>query len=152
MLLNKVSVLRRELPPHKIWAKSDNKYQSYAFWTLMAFTAFVWPFFDKGCKIKFRSWDVSYLHAKFEQNRTINSRLHLLDFKGHCSLCLAFLDRGLAIKLKPWALSYLHTKFEQNRFRNAGDMSCWSSYQLGGADQGLGSENKIIAHPSGEWK
>ena len=43
-----------------------------------------------------------------------------------------------------------YPKFEQNRTRNAGDMSCWSSYQLGGADQGLGSENKIIAHPSGE--
>ena len=33
----------------------------------------------------------SYLHAKFEQNRSINGRD---SFKGHCGLCLAFDGKG----------------------------------------------------------
>merc|ERR1712117_742401 len=68
-----------------------------------------------------RSWSsISYLHAKFEQNRSINTKV---TFKGRCGLCLAFDCKGHATSRSGLSISYLHAKFEQNRSINSRDMA-----------------------------
>ena len=63
---------------------------------------------------------ISYLHAKFEQNRSINTKV---TFKGRCGLCLAFDCKGHVTSRSGLSISYLHAKFEQNRSINSRDMA-----------------------------
>ena len=58
---------------------------------------------------------ISYLHANFEQNRSINTKV---TFKGRCGLCLAFDCKGHVTNYQRWPISNLHAKFEQNRSIN----------------------------------
>ena len=62
---------------------------------------------------------ISYLHAKFEQNWSINTKV---TFKGRCGLCLAFDCKGHVTSRSRLSISYLHAKFEQNRSINSRDM------------------------------
>ena len=63
---------------------------------------------------------ISYLHTKFEQNRSINC---LDTFKGRCGLCLTFDGKDHVINRSQVPISYLHAKFEQNRSIDGRDMA-----------------------------
>ena len=77
-----------------------------------------WPFDSKGHKTNWERLPTSYLHAKFEQNRSINGRDA---YKGRCGLCLAFDGKGHETNWERLLTSYLHAKFEQNRSKNGQD-------------------------------
>ena len=61
---------------------------------------------------------ISYLHAKFEQNWSINGRD---TFRGRCGLCLTFDGKDQEINQTHVPISHLHAKFEQNWSINGRD-------------------------------
>ena len=81
---------------------------------LKAAVAFDWPLIIKAVT-NHQQWPISYLHAKLEQNPSVNT---IVTFKGHCGLCLAFDCKGHVTNHQQWPISYLHAKFEQNQSLN----------------------------------
>ena len=69
----------------------------------------------KGHVTNHQWWPISYLHAKFEQNRSISTKV---TYKGRCGLCLAFVCKGHVTNHQRWSISYQHAKFEQNQSIN----------------------------------
>ena len=73
-------------------------------------------FYFIGHIINYQLWPISYLHKKFEHNRSINAKV---TFEGRYDLCLATDCTGYVSNHQLRPISYLHTKFEQNRSINA---------------------------------
>ena len=75
---------------------------------LKAAGAFVWSLMVKAMK-KLRPLPISYLHAKFEQNQSVNG---YITFYGCCGLFWPLLLQAYEIYQEQFPISYLQAKFE----------------------------------------